>query len=106
MAPLYVAYDKRRLGLLLPEHNRVFYLPGTSGSQLSEMIHKQLQDLGVPSEKHASVVAQAEEDYEHRIKVHEAHEEAKRLMAIRAEGGKLMQVGYRKWKQAFYPGKR
>ncbi len=106
MAPLYVAYDKRRLGLLLPEHNRLFYLPGTNGSQLSELIHKQLQSLGVPSEKHASVVSQAEEDYEHRIKVHEAEQEGKRLMAIRAEGGKLVQVGFRKWKRAFYPGRK
>ena len=57
MAQLYVAYDKRRLGLLLPNHNRLFYLPGTNGGQLSELIHKQLEALGVPTEKHASVVS-------------------------------------------------
>lgn len=49
------------------------------------------------------IVDEAEKQYEMRIKIAEAKAEVKRLMGIKAGGGKLMQVGYRKWKQAFYP---
>jgi len=50
-----------------------------------------------------AVVERAEMDSEIRLKVYQARQEVRRLMAIRATGGKLMQMGFRKWKQAFYP---
>lgn len=50
-----------------------------------------------------SIVSKSEEKYEHDIKVVEASREVKRLMAIRAAGGKLMSVGQKKWRQVFHP---
>lgn len=99
---LYVALDKRRQGLLLSNHNTLFFLPGMNGSQLSETIAKQLESQGVSPAGHAKIVEQAEVEYEMRVKVDETVVELKRLMAIRLEGHPLVQRGFRKWKQASF----
>ena len=118
MSELYVARRKQRQGLYIPMEGiekspgLVFFLPETEGrqigsSQLDEMIRKQLELVGITKESDVqAVVEKAETDYETRIKVEEAKVELRRLMKIKAEGGKLMQVGHRKWKQAFYMNKQ
>ena len=114
MSRLYVARRNQRQGFYLPmegtEKNPslLFFLPGKNGrqvdaGQLDELIRSQLEKVGITKESDVqAIVKKAEEDYELRIKVEEAKKELRRLMKIRAEGGKLMQVGNRKWKQAFY----
>ncbi len=121
MAELYVARRKERQGLYIPmggtpeNPGLVFCLPekGTEkerqigSGQLDELIRKQLELVGITKESDVQAVVQkAEEDYELRIKVEEAKKELARLMEIKAQGGKLMSVGHRKWAQAFYPGGR
>ena len=98
---LFVAIDRRK-GLLLQNHNLVVFLPGTNGSQVQEIVAKQLELQGVRPADHGRIVDEANAEYERRVKVEETVVELKRLMAIRADGGKLMRNGYRKWKQAFY----
>jgi len=117
MSKLYVARRKERKGLYVPMEGTannpglIFYLPEREGrqigsAQLDEMIRKQLEGVGITKESDVqAVVEKAEQDYEYRIKVEEAKKELKRLMAIRAQGGKLMSTGFRKWTQAFYPSK-
>ena len=117
MTELYVARRKERKGLYIPmggtaeNPGLVFFLPEKgvlperqiSSGQLDEMIRKQLELVGITKESDVqAVVEKAEEDYEYRVKVEEVKKEVKRLMDIRAQGGKLMRVGG-KWKQAFYP---
>ena len=114
MPQLYVARRKQRQGLYLPmkgtEENPslMFYLPEKEGRQVSagqldELIRSQLEKVGITKESDVqAIVKKAEEDYELRIKVEETKKELRRLLAIRAEGGKLMSVGNKKWKQAFY----
>jgi len=87
----------------------MFFLPQTSRQQISpghldEMVRSQLAKQGITQESAVNtIVEKAEAEYEERIKMLEAHQEAKRLMGLRAAGAKLMQVGYRKWRQVFYP---
>lgn len=109
MANLYVARRAPRRGLLLPQGmNRanpglIFPLDGMERSELDELARALLQKQGITSEADVqAVIDSAEADYEKRIKIGEARQELRRLMALRAEGAKLMQMGFRKWKQAFY----
>lgn len=117
MANLYIARRKQRKGFHIPMEGTgdnpglVFFLPEKgslperqiSKSQLDQLIRSQLEKVGITKESDVQVVVKkAEEDYELRVKVDEAKKEVRRLMEIRAQGGKLMQVGYRKWKKAFY----
>ena len=61
-----------------------------------------MQKQGITNEADVqAVIESAEADYEARLKVGEARRELRRLMALKAEGAKLMQVGFRKWKQVF-----
>lgn len=109
MSNLYVARRAGRQGLLVPQMgNRanpslIFPLDHTDRSELDELIRAQLSKVGVTKESEVqAVIDKAETDSEARIKLEETRKELRRLMQIREDGGKLMQVGYRKWKQAFY----
>lgn len=109
MPNLYVARRAGRRGLLVPQMgNRadpslLFPLDNTDRSELDELIRAQLAKVGVTKESEVqAVIDKAETDSEARIKLEETRKELRRLMAIREKGGKLMQVGFRKWKQAFY----
>lgn len=62
-----------------------------------------MQKQGISKESDVqAVIENAEAGYERRVKTEEARKELRRLMALKAEGAKLMQVGFRKWKQVFY----
>ena len=109
MARLYVARRPQRRGLLLPMQGSkvnpslLFPLDSVEPGELDELIRAILEKQGVRNEAEIqTIVEKAEQDSEIRIKVAEAKAEVRRLMKIRAAGGKLMQVGFRKWKQAFY----
>ncbi len=109
MPKLYVARRTNRLGLYLPmagtrqNPNLMFFLPKTSGNQLEDLVRSQLSKQGITDEAAVNkVVEQAEQEYEQRLKVQEAEREVRRLMTLRAQGAKLIQVGFRKWKQAFF----
>ena len=115
MTQLYVARRKRRHGFYIPmdgtpdNPSLMFFLPQGKGeevskSQLDELIRSQLEKVGITKESDIQdIINKAENDYELRVKVEEVKKEIRRLMAIRAEGGKLMSSGFRKWRQAFYP---
>ena len=115
MSRLLIARRKQRQGLYLPmggtkgNPSLMFFLPEPRGKQvdpsyLDEQIRAQLQKVGITKESDVqSIIDKAEEDYEFRLKVEEVKKEVKRLMDIRAKGGKLMSFGKGKWKQAFYP---
>jgi len=76
----------------------------TDPGLLDEQIRIQLAKVGITKESDVdAVIAKAEKDYELRRKVDEVKAEIRRLMDIKKGGGKLMQVGYRKWKEVFYP---
>ena len=109
---LFVARRKERTGFYLPmqgtkeKPSLLFFLPKVERGQLDELIRSQLQKQGITNEADVKrIVDQAETEYERRIKTVEAEKEIRRLMQIKAEGGKLMQVGRRKWKRTFYPNK-
>jgi len=109
MPNLYVARRAGRRGLFLPQKRNkanpslLFPLDGVDRSELDELVRASLQKLGVTKESDVqAVIDKAEVDSEARIKLQEVRLEIRRLMALRAEGSKLMQVGFRKWKQAFY----
>ena len=85
----------------------LFPLDKTGRSELDELIRAILAKQGVTNEAEIQAsVERAEVDSEVRIKVAEARKEVRRLMALKAQGAKLMQMGFRKWKQAFYPAVR
>jgi len=113
MANIYVARRANRLGLMLPmEHNSdnpALLFPLTrriERSELDYLVREELGKQGITDEsKVQAVVDEAERQYEERVKVAEAQAEVKRLMGIRQAGGKLMSVGHKKWRQAFYPNK-
>ena len=114
MSKLFVARRKQRTGLLLPMEGTVknpsliFFLPEKNGKQvdpsyLDELIRSQLEKVGITKESDVqAIVKKAELDYEFKIKVEEAKREVRRLMELRKQGAKLVQRGYRKWKEAFY----
>ncbi len=109
MPNLYIARRAKRRGLLLPmQMNKanpslLFPLDGVDRSELDDLIRAQLAKLGVTKESDVQVIIEkAEVDSEARIKLEETRKELHRLMALRAEGKKLMQVGYRKWQPAFF----
>jgi len=113
MGRLYVARRKSRRGLLVPRlgtkkiPNLLFPLDGVDRGELDELVRAILAKQGVTNEAEIqAVIEKAEQDSEVRIKVAEAKAEVRRLMRIRAKGGKLMSVGFRKWRQAFYPAVR
>ena len=109
MANLFIARRAGRRGLLLPQGmnkanpSMIFPLDKTDRSELDELIRAQLAKVGVTKESEVqAVIDKAEADSEARIKLEEVRKELRRLMALRAEGAKLMQIGFRKWRQVFY----
>ena len=112
MGNLFVARRPKRRGLLLPmSGNRanpslLFPLDGVDRSELDELIRAILAKQGVTDEAAIqAIVEKAEQDSEIRIKIAEARKEVRRLMGLRAKGARLIQRGFRKWKEAFYLGK-
>lgn len=113
---IYIARKRpQRQALYLPmggtkeNPSLMFFLPQTRNTQVSpthldELVRAQLEKQGVTKEAdiHA-IVEKAEADYEQRIKMAEVHKEAQRLMALRAQGLKLMSIGFRKWREVFHP---
>jgi hypothetical protein len=81
----------------------MFLLPKMDRGHLDQYIRKELEKQGITEESQVqAIVDKAEAEYEKRIKVEEAKRELKRLMAIRANGGKLTSVGHKKWAEASY----
>lgn len=109
MSRLYVARRKTRRGLLIPQSgtkaspNLLFPLDGTDRGELDELIRAILAKQGITAEAEVqAIVDAAERDSEVRQKIHETRKEIRRLMGERAKGLKLMQVGFRKWRPAWY----
>ena len=110
MSKLWIARRTPRQGLHLKMEGTkanpdlMFFLPGMDDHQLDQLVRSELARQGVTKESdvHAAV-EQAETEYERRRKTEEARQELRRLMAIRAQGLRLMQRGYRRWGEAFYP---
>lgn len=110
MGNLYVARRALRRGLYLPQGmsksnpSLIFPLDKTDRSELDELVRAQLAKLGITKESEVqAVVDKAEADSEARIKLAEVRKELRRLMALKAEGAKLMQTGFRRWREVFYP---
>ena len=113
MGTLYIDRRPQRRGLLIPmkgsraNPHLLFPLAYTDRSELDDLVRAILAKGGITNEAEVqAIVERAERDSEIRIKIAEARAEVRRLMKIRAMGGKLMQVGFRKWKQAFYRPKK
>jgi hypothetical protein len=108
MATLYIAQKKPRKYLWLPmsgsRDNPMTLVPleGLERSEVDHLVRGQLDKRGLSQKEVETHVEAAEEDYEKRAKVLEASKETKRLLEERAKGNKLMQVGHKKWKVAFY----
>jgi len=111
MSKLVVARRPKRRGLLVARGlgtkknpMLLFPLDGVDPGELDELIRAILEKQGVTEESEIqAIIEKAEQDSEIRIKVAETKAEVRRLMAIRARGGKLMQRGFRRWVQVFYP---
>lgn len=111
MGNLTFQRDDHRFGLYVPlgqtreSPSLVVPFYKMERSELDDIVRLELAKQGITDEATVqSVCDAAEEDYEKRRKVEEARQELRRLMAIRARGGKLMSVGHKKWAQVFYPG--
>ena len=110
MPELVIARRKNRRGLFLPlqgtrgNPSLLFPLDSVERSELDELIRAILAKQGVTDEAEIqAIMDKAEQSFEVRQKIYETRREVRRLLAIKKAGGKLMQVGYRKWKQVFYP---
>ena len=107
---LYVARKVERKGLVMPfggtKSSPSAIIPFSQNmekSELDELVRAVLAKRGLTKESDVTqAVEESEEAYENRVKVWEAQVEVRRLMALRAQGNKLMQKGYRKWAPAFY----
>lgn len=113
MGNLFVARRPQRRGLYIPRlgsksnPSLLFPLDGVDRSELDNLIRAILSKDGVTEESEVqAVIEKAEQDSEFRIKVAEAKAEVRRLMKERAKGNRLIQVGFRKWLPAWFPGKR
>ena len=94
---LYVPLGKGKKSLVVP-----FYK--IERSELDEIVRAGLSEEGITDEATVQAVCdEAERQYEQRRKEAEASKELRRLMEIKKQGGKLMSVGNKKWRQAFYP---
>ncbi|MAH50455.1 hypothetical protein CMI37_31830 [Candidatus Pacearchaeota archaeon] len=109
MANLFVARRNQRKALYLPmggtklDPSIVVPLYKIDRSELDEIARAHLAEQGITDEASVQeLVDEAEKQYEERVKVEEARKELRRLMQIRKQGGKLMSVANKKWKQAFY----
>ena len=107
---LYIARRAPRKAVYLPmgqvsqNPSLIFPLVKTSQGELEDLVRAELSKQRITSESEVqAIVDKGEEEYEKRIKVAEARKEVRRLMGLRSEGKKLMQVGFRKWKEVYYP---
>jgi len=107
---LYVARRPKRMALLIQTQGTrenpslLFFLPKMSQGQLDEYIRKELEKQKITNETEVrAIIDKAEAQYEERIKTAESEREVRRLMGLRAEGKKLLQVGRRRWKEVYYP---
>ena len=110
MGTLFIARRRGRRGLLVPmggtkgNPSLLFPLDGVERAELDELIRWILAKGGVTNEAEVqAIIDRAELDSEIRIKIAEAKAEVRRLMKLRAQGFSLIQVGFRKWKEAFFP---
>lgn len=114
MTRLYVAREPRRIAMSIPmeqsaamPHLLIPFTKDVDPSKLDELIRQQLDKLGVTNESDVQkIVEKAETDFEARVKIEEARKEIRRLMDMKRNGAKLMSVGRRKWRQAFYPASK
>ncbi len=111
MSRTYIVRDKGRKFLFMPQDatkknpSTIIPLYKTDRGELDELVRAQLEKRGVSGESALNDAIEKSENYrEGRQKKIEASREIHRLMAIRAEGHSLMQLGFRKWKEAFYMG--
>ncbi len=112
MGNLFIARRPQRKGLFLPmlgnraNPSLVFPLESVDRSELDELIRAILAKGGVTEESEVqAIVEKAEQDSEIRLKIIEARKEVRRLMKERAKGNSLVQVGFRKWLPAWFPGR-
>ena len=109
MPNLYVVRRATRRGLWLMgvggKENLMFVLSKkTDRSDLDDLVRASLAKQGITKDSEVeAIIEKGEEAYARRQKTQETIKELRRLMEIRARGGKLMQVGFRKWKQVFHP---
>jgi hypothetical protein len=108
MSEIAIARENRK-GLFIPlggtrqSPNLLFPLDGIEKSELDQLIRAILAKMGVTEESEISaIIARVEADHEVRIRIYEARKEMRRLMALRRQGIKLMQNGYRKWQPVSY----
>ncbi len=110
MAQIYVARRVMRKAVFFPmqgtKQNPSLIFPMTAKTEMGEMdelVRRILEKRHITNEKEVqALVANAEQGYEDRRHLQEARKELHRLMDIKAKGGKLMQKGFRQWKQVFY----
>jgi len=75
---------------------------GLDQKELEFLIEGTLGKRGASDQQIAEAVEEAELGYEQRVKVAEAQNELRRLMAEKALGRVMMLRGDKKWKSAFY----
>ena len=108
---IWIARRPSRLGYYLPMQgtiaNPALIVPLTKhleNNEIDELVRENLEKQGITSESEVkSVTDAAEAAYEQRVKVGESQWELRRLMGLRKEGKSLMQSGFRKWRETFYP---
>ncbi len=111
MPNIYIARRANRKALMLPmgqvSQNPTLLFPllkRTEKSELDDLVRVELAKQGITKESDVqNIIDKAEKEYEQRVKVAETQREVRRLMALKRDGAKLIQVGHRRWKQAFYP---
>ena len=110
MGKLLIVRRVKRRGLLISQgmskNNPGFLFPldGVDKSELDELVRAILAKGGITKESEVqAVVEKAEQDAEVRLQVAEANAEVRRLMSLRAQGLKLMSIGFRKWVEVFHP---
>lgn len=108
MGNLYVVRRPQRQAIMLPgqmtKANPSVIIPlyKTERQELDDLVRAIAEKQGQSSQVE-SLVEQAEEGYENRLKISEARKELRRLMELRRNGNSLMQVGFRKWRAAWFP---
>lgn len=110
MGSLAFQRDANRIGLYIPlgqtKESPSLIVPfyKMERSELDDIVRLELSKQGITDEtKVQEVCDEAERQYEERRKTAEASREIRRLMEIRRNGGKLMSVGSKKWRQVFHP---
>ncbi len=110
MSKLSIARRKGRRGLVIPlggtraSPSLLFPLDGVERSELEDLVRAILAKQKITEEPVVQgVLAKAELDSEVRMKIYEVRMELRRLMALKRGGAKLMQLGFRRWKEVFYP---